>query len=58
MQFAFCTLAKLILVSEKSRQNSSQDAAHPTPSPGFSVDKHPYPYRPELASDKGYNQTI
>ena len=54
MQHAFCTLVHLIFVSEKGRQNSSQDAAHPSPSPGFSVGDYPYPYRPELAADKGY----
>ncbi|HEY4936265.1 MAG TPA: hypothetical protein VII44_06785, partial [Puia sp.] len=54
IQHAFCSLANLIFISEKSRQNSSQDAAHATPSPGFPVGDHPYPSCPELAADKGY----
>jgi hypothetical protein len=51
----FVFLVDLIFVSEKSRQNSPQDAAHPTPSPGFPVGYHPYSSCSKLAPGKGYD---
>jgi hypothetical protein len=54
----FVLLVDLIYPSEKSRQNSSQDPAHPTPTPCFPVGNNPYPSCSELATDQGYNYTF